>query len=75
MINGVLIERTVQDVTPTLQTNSEGLKKVLEDLVRQYKKQQDDMERWKVRPLKSLEERRLTESQNQKKNNIQVVQQ
>jgi prefoldin subunit 2 len=47
MINGVLVERTVQDVVPALQTNSEGLKKVLEDLVKSYKKQQDDMEKWK----------------------------
>jgi prefoldin subunit 2 len=49
MINGVLIERTVQDVVPALQTNSEGLGKVLEDLVKQYKRQQEEMEKWKVR--------------------------
>ena len=48
MVNGVLIEKTVKDVTPALQTNSEGLKKVLEELVKQYKRQQDDMEKWKV---------------------------
>ena len=48
MINGVLVEKTVKDVTPALETNSEGLKKVLEELVKQYKKQQDDMEKWKV---------------------------
>ncbi|KAL8745088.1 MAG: hypothetical protein Q9190_002735 [Brigantiaea leucoxantha] len=47
MINGVLVERTVKDVTPALVTNSEGLKKVLEELVKQYKRQQDDMEKWK----------------------------
>ncbi|KAL9125686.1 MAG: hypothetical protein Q9217_005145 [Psora testacea] len=47
MINGVLVERTVRDVTPALQTNSEGLKKVLEELVKQYKKAQDEMEKWK----------------------------
>jgi len=52
MINGVLVERTVKDVTPALQMNSEGLKKVLEELVKQYKKQQDDMEKWKVRSPK-----------------------
>lgn len=49
MINGVLVEKTVKDVTPALQTNSEGLRKVLEELVKQYKRQQDDMEKWKVR--------------------------
>jgi len=47
MVNGVLIERTVQDVIPALTTNSEGLSKVLEDLVKQYKKQQEDLEKWK----------------------------
>jgi prefoldin subunit 2 len=47
MINGVLVERTVKDVVPALKTNSEGLKKVLEDLVKQYNKQQTDMEKWK----------------------------
>lgn len=47
MINGVLVERTVKDVTPALRTNSEGLKQVLEELVKQYKKQRDDMEKWK----------------------------
>jgi len=48
MINGVLIERTVKDVIPALETNSEGLSKVLEDLVKQYKAKQDEMEKWKV---------------------------
>jgi len=49
MINGVLVERTVKDVVPALQTNSEGLKKVLDELLKQYKKLQDDMEKWKVK--------------------------
>lgn len=48
MINGVLVERTVKDVIPALQTNSEGLKKVLEDLVKQYNAKQIEMEKWKV---------------------------
>lgn len=48
MINGVLVERTVKEVKPALQTNSEGLRKVLEDLVKQYKRQQDEMEKWKA---------------------------
>lgn len=47
MINGVLIERTVKDVVPALKTNSEGLKKVLDDLLKQYKVRQDEMEGWK----------------------------
>ena len=48
MINGVLVERTVKEVLPALQTNSEGLKKVLDELLKQYKKQQEEMEVWKV---------------------------
>ncbi|KAH8602564.1 Prefoldin beta-like protein [Bisporella sp. PMI_857] len=47
MINGVLVERTVKDVIPALKTNSEGLKKVLEELVRQYNTKQMEMEKWK----------------------------
>lgn len=48
MINGVLVERTVKDVVPALKVNSEGLKKVLEDLVKQYNSKQSEMEKWKV---------------------------
>lgn len=48
MINGVLVERTVEEVMPALVTNSDGLKKVLDDLVKQYKRQQEEMEKWKV---------------------------
>lgn len=48
MINGVLVQRTVKDVKPVLETNTEGLKKVLDDLVKQYKQQQEEMEKWKV---------------------------
>jgi prefoldin subunit 2 len=48
MINGVLTERTVGEVVPILKTNSDGLKKTLEELVKQYKSRQDEMEKWKV---------------------------
>lgn len=48
LVNGVLMERTVSDVLPVLQTNADGLKKVLEDLVQQYQSRQDEMEKWKV---------------------------
>lgn len=48
MVNGVLVERTVKDVIPSLQTNSEGLKKVLAELVKQYKRQEEEMDKWKV---------------------------
>lgn len=49
MVNGVLVERTVQEVLPALKTNSEGLKQVLEELLKQYKSKQDEMDAWKVR--------------------------
>lgn len=42
------MERTVKDVVPALQTNQEGLKKVLDDLVKQYKNKQDELDKWKV---------------------------
>jgi hypothetical protein len=79
MINGVLVERTVKDVVPAIQTNSEGLKKVLEDLVKQYNSKQLEMEKWKVRRAseksKVLSISSSWEIGTQKKNNIQVVQQ
>ncbi|KAL8663908.1 MAG: hypothetical protein Q9202_003457 [Teloschistes flavicans] len=42
------LERTVKDVIPALQTNSDGLRKVLDELVKQYKRQQEEMEKWKA---------------------------
>ncbi|KAL1603959.1 Cochaperone prefoldin complex subunit [Paraconiothyrium brasiliense] len=48
MINGVLTERTVKEVVPILKTNSDGLKKALEELVKQYKSKQEEMEKWKL---------------------------
>jgi prefoldin subunit 2 len=48
MINGVLMERTVKDVIPLLKTNSDGLAKLLAELLRQYKGKQDELEKWKV---------------------------
>ncbi|KAL5614709.1 hypothetical protein BROUX41_004804 [Berkeleyomyces rouxiae] len=47
LINGVLVERTVEDVKPLLKTNAEGLKNVLEDLVKQYKLKEDELQKWK----------------------------
>lgn len=56
MINGVLVERTVGDVLPQLQSNADNMNKVLVELAKQYKTKQDDMEKWKVR-LRFLESR------------------
>ncbi|KAK8219650.1 Cochaperone prefoldin complex subunit [Zalaria obscura] len=47
MVNGVLVERAVKDVLPQLKTNAEGLKKVLDDLLKQYTAKQEELEKWK----------------------------
>ncbi|ATY62789.1 prefoldin subunit 2 [Cordyceps militaris] len=47
LINGVLVERTVKDIVPALKTNQDGLKKVLDDLVKNYKTKQDELDMWK----------------------------
>lgn len=38
----------MKDVVPALKTNAEGLKTVLDDLLKQYKGKQDEMDTWKV---------------------------
>jgi hypothetical protein len=48
------VERTVKDVKPALKTNQDGLKKVLDDLVKSYKTKQDDLDKWKVCLIGSL---------------------
>ncbi|KAJ5106487.1 hypothetical protein N7456_003162 [Penicillium angulare] len=47
MVNGVLVERTVKDVLPNLKTNSEGLQSVIEDMLKQYKSKQGELDTWK----------------------------
>jgi prefoldin subunit 2 len=49
LVNGVLVERCVGDVIPAVRTNAEGLKSVLEGLVKEYKRKQEEMEKWKVK--------------------------
>jgi len=48
MINGVLVEKTVKDVLPALKTNSDGLRQLLDKLLKEYKSKQDEMDNWKV---------------------------
>jgi prefoldin subunit 2 len=48
LVNGVLVERTVKEVLPTLKTNSDGLKQVLEEMLKQYKAKQAELDTWKV---------------------------
>lgn len=88
MVNGVLVERTVKDVLPTLKTNSDGLKQVLEDMLKQYKSKQGELDTWKVStspvswlfpglkpyPGNLIRTMLTLISPLQKKNNIQVVQ-
>ena len=84
MVNGVLVERTIEDVLPALKTNSDGLKQVLEELLKQYKLKQNELDNWKVRLLllfpQGLDDmvilwkNRINHDGLQKKNNIQVVQ-
>lgn len=76
LINGVLVERTIQDVLPALKTNSDGLKQVLEELLKQYRNKQEEMDKWKVTLNTSVEASAIATSadQSQKKNNVQVVQ-
>ncbi|RJE21235.1 prefoldin subunit 2 [Aspergillus sclerotialis] len=47
MVNGVLVERTIKDVLPSLKTNSDGLKQVLEEMLKQYKSKQSELDTWK----------------------------
>lgn len=76
LINGVLVERTIEDVIPSLKTNADGLKKVLEELMKQYKAKQEEMDKWKVgSSIQCSGRHSLTCRVLQKENNIQVVQQ
>lgn len=46
MIGGVLVERTVEDVTPNLQTNLEGIKRVIATLAGQYKTKEEEFSKF-----------------------------
>lgn len=47
LVNGVLLEKTVGEVLPDLSTQRDGLGKVLQTLVGEYKKKESDLEAWK----------------------------
>ncbi|THH13636.1 hypothetical protein EW146_g6612 [Bondarzewia mesenterica] len=47
LIGGVLVERTVKDVVPALQTNRDGIRKVIANLAEQYKSKEEDFEKFK----------------------------
>jgi len=47
LIGGVLVERTVKDVVPALQTNRDGIRKVIASLTEQYKAKEGEFEKFK----------------------------
>ncbi|KAJ7094468.1 Prefoldin subunit-domain-containing protein [Mycena belliarum] len=47
LIGGVLVERTVKDVVPALQTNRDGIKKVVGNLTEQYKTKENEFDAFK----------------------------
>ncbi|KAF8914213.1 Prefoldin beta-like protein [Gymnopilus junonius] len=55
LIGGVLVERTVKDVTPALKTNRDGIRKVMSTLAEQYKTKEKDLDAFKreynIRPV------------------------
>ncbi|KAF8663431.1 hypothetical protein AX16_001001 [Volvariella volvacea WC 439] len=55
LIGGVLVERTVKDVVPALQTNHDGIRTVITNLTEQYKKKDEDLDTFKkdyqIRPV------------------------
>lgn len=46
MVGGVLVQRTVKEVVPVLETNMTGLQTVLSTLAKDYKKTEDEMTKW-----------------------------
>ncbi|KAI9097056.1 Prefoldin [Phlyctochytrium arcticum] len=52
LVGGVLVERTVKDVLPAVQTNMEGISNIIKQLVATYKKKEQDLEayqkKWNV---------------------------
>ncbi|KZT24603.1 Prefoldin beta-like protein [Neolentinus lepideus HHB14362 ss-1] len=47
LIGGVLVERTVKDVVPALQTNRDGIRQVVSSLAEQYKSKEQEFENFK----------------------------
>ncbi|OCH96010.1 Prefoldin beta-like protein [Obba rivulosa] len=54
LVGGVLVERTVKDVVPALNTNREGILKVISNLAEQYKSKDEEFETlkrdYRIRP-------------------------
>jgi len=58
LIGSVLVERTVKDVVPSLRTNRDGIKKVIANLVGQYKGREEELKtfvgEYKIRPVSRI---------------------
>jgi len=48
LIGGVLVERTVKEVAPQIKTNRDGIRRVLETLVGQYKSKEDEFQKFQT---------------------------
>lgn len=42
MVGGVLVERTVREVLPALETNYSGIKQVIDSLLQSYKRKEEE---------------------------------
>lgn len=55
LIGGVLVERTVKDVVPILETTREGIRRAISNLTEQYKTKEQDLDNFKreynIRPV------------------------
>lgn len=49
MVGGVLVERTVSEVVPSLQATRDGLEKAIKTLQGDLSKTEKDLEEWKVK--------------------------
>ncbi|OCF41053.1 prefoldin subunit 2 [Kwoniella heveanensis CBS 569] len=47
LIGGTLVKRNVTDVVPSLETNYNGIKEVLDGLVKSYKAKEGEFEKWR----------------------------
>ncbi|KAJ3006109.1 hypothetical protein HKX48_000299 [Thoreauomyces humboldtii] len=46
LVGGVLLERTVKEVLPAVETNMDGIQNIIKQLLAQYKKKEQDMEEY-----------------------------
>ncbi|KAI8910028.1 Prefoldin [Powellomyces hirtus] len=44
LVGGVLVERTVKDVLPAVETNMDGIQNIIKQLLANYKKKEADMD-------------------------------